>query len=374
MSNTPRVELRNVSKQYGGIAALDQVTFHVAHKEYVCILGPSGCGKSTLIKCIAGIIRPDTGEILIDDQPLERVSIEDRNIGYVFQEIALFPHMSARENVSYGPTVRNASAEQTTVVTNEMLDLINMRERGGSYPRELSGGAQQKVAVARAIATGSQLFLLDEPLGALDALVRAEMRYELKKLANDLGLTIIHVTHDQEEALSIADRVVLMKSGRIVEVGKPSEIYLSPKSLFAENFVGESNLLEGSVLETDGVWCTVGIDAIKIRVFGTNKTVGQRVIVAIRPEFVPLAAASASTGNETTGNIAEVTFLGSLIRYQIQLNESRIKIAAHSPSSNENTVQFHLGDRVKVPLNHCGEHMLLFNYPKEGLEKEIALE
>ena len=185
--------------------------------------------------------------------------------------------MSVRDNLSYGLAVRHAQSSEIITVTNEMLDLINMRDRSKSYPRELSGGAQQKVAVGRAIATGSHLFLLDEPLGALDAIVRAELRYELRKLASDLGLTVIHVTHDQEEALSIADRVVIMKSGRIVEVGKPSEIYLSPKNLFTENFVGETNLLEGKVLETHSSQCTVDIKGHKLRVSGFGKKVDQRV-------------------------------------------------------------------------------------------------
>ncbi|MFI5449804.1 MAG: ABC transporter ATP-binding protein, partial [Candidatus Bathyarchaeia archaeon] len=200
----PELDLVGVSKSYGNIQALTDISLHVENKEYVCILGPSGCGKSTLIRCIAGINKPDSGKILIDGESVEQIPIEDRRIGYVFQDIALFPHMSVRDNISYGLAVRHAESTEITTVTNEMLDLINMRDRSKAYPRELSGGAQQKLAVARAIATGSHLFLLDEPLGALDTIVRAELRYELRKLASDLGLTVIHVTHDQEEALSIA--------------------------------------------------------------------------------------------------------------------------------------------------------------------------
>ena len=168
----PKLDLVGVSKNYGDIHALVDVSLHVEDKEYVCVLGPSGCGKSTLIRCIAGIDRPDSGKIFIDDEPVEQTQIEDRHIGYVFQDIALFPHMSVRDNLSYGLAVRHTSPTERTTVTNEMLDLINMRDRSRSYPMELSGGAQQKVAVGRAIATGSHLFLLDEPLGALDAIVR----------------------------------------------------------------------------------------------------------------------------------------------------------------------------------------------------------
>lgn len=364
----PKLDLVGVSKIYGDIQALVDISLHVEDKEYVCILGPSGCGKSTLIRCIAGIHQPDSGQILIDGESVEKTPIEDRRIGYVFQDIALFPHMSVRDNLSYGLAVRHAQSTEITTITNEMLDLINMRDRSKSYPRELSGGAQQKVAVGRAIATGSHLFLLDEPLGALDAIVRAELRYELRKLASDLGLTVIHVTHDQEEALSIADRVVVMKSGRIVEVGKPSEIYLSPKNLFTANFVGETNLLEGKVLKTDSSHCTVEIRGHRVRVPGFGKKVNQRVVVSIRPEFVPLTT---PTEMGWEGWIKQVTFLGNLNRYVVEV-EGAIEIVAEV-STSEYSTGFRVGENVSVLLED-GVHMLLFDYPAEGLEEEISLE
>jgi ABC-type Fe3+/spermidine/putrescine transport system ATPase subunit len=364
----PKVDLTGVSKTYGDIQALSDASLHVDDKEYLCIIGPSGCGKSTLIRCIAGIHAPDAGQILIDGKSVEQTPIEDRRVGYVFQDIALFPHMSVRGNLSYGLAVRHAQSNEITTVTNEMLDLISMRSRSKSFPRELSGGAQQKVAVGRAIATGSHLFLLDEPLGALDALVRAELRYELRKLASDLGLTVIHVTHDQEEALSIADRVVIMKSGRIVEVGKPSEIYLSPKNLFTENFVGETNLLEGIVVETHNSECTVDIKGHKLRVLGFEKNVDQTVVVSIRPEFVPLTT---PTARGWEGQVKQVTFLGGLNRYVVEV-EGGIEIVAEE-STAEYSTGFRIGEKVSV-LVEDNAHMLLFDYPPEGLEKEVSLE
>jgi putative spermidine/putrescine transport system ATP-binding protein len=367
----PKLSLINVSKHYGEIAALDNVTLQVEDREYVCILGPSGCGKSTLIKCVAGIIQQDQGQILIDDKPVHGVSIEDRKIGYVFQDIALFPHMSVKDNISYGLAVRRAPEARIATVANEMLDVINMRDRSKSFPRELSGGAQQKVAVGRAIATGSHLFLLDEPLGALDALVRAELRYDLKHLASDLGLTVIHVTHDQEEALSIADRVVVMKLGRIVEVGKPSEIYLSPRSLFTENFVGETNLLEGKVVDITGSSCIVELGSHKVRVGDANRRVGQRVVVSVRPEFITLTPRRPESGTEWEGQIKQATFLGSINRWVVAV-EGEPDLTIHVPSRSE-TGEFRVGDKVNVSLGQ-GEHILLFDYPEDGLEKEIALE
>ena len=366
----PRLDITDVSKRYGNIVALENVSLQVEDKEYVCVIGPSGCGKSTLIKCVAGIIQPDRGEILIDGQPVNQTSIEDRRIGYVFQDIALFPHMTVRDNLAYGLAVRNAGSDHIASVTNEMLDLIRMRESSKSLPIELSGGAQQKVAVARAIATGSYLFLLDEPLGALDALVRAELRYELKRLASDLGLTVIHVTHDQEEALSIADRVVVMKRGRIVEAGKPAEVYFSPKGLFTENFVGEANLLEGKIIEADIASCVVEVEGRKLKVAGDRRKQGERVIVSVRPEFIPLARPSTSQKNEWRGRVNRVTFLGSITRYEVEIEEG-VEIVAHLPATSEQ--EFHVGESVEVLMAE-GKHMLLFDYPAEGLEKEIALE
>lgn len=367
----PKLDIVGVSKFYGSIKAVDNATFHVDDKEYICIIGPSGCGKSTLIKCIAGIINPDNGEILINGERVKQLPIEDRKIGYVFQDIALFPHMTVRDNLAYGLTVRGARTDHIATVTNEMLDLVSMRERSKSFPTELSGGAQQKVAVARAIATGSYLFLLDEPLGALDALVRAELRYELKQLAKDLGLTIIHVTHDQEEALSIADRVIIMKKGRIVEIGTPAEVYLSPKTLFTENFVGETNLLEGKVLEVAGGLCTVEIGARTIRALGPGREPNERVLLSIRPEFVALKNVSGNRGEKWRAKIKQVTFLGSLTRYLVETEEG-IELVAQATTTSEHDRGFHVEDRVDLMLE--GKHMLIFDYPREGLEKEIALE
>jgi ABC-type Fe3+/spermidine/putrescine transport system ATPase subunit len=255
-------------------------------------------------------------------------------------------------------------------VTNEMLDLIKMRERSKSFPLELSGGAQQKVAVARAIATGSFLFLLDEPLGALDALVRSELRYELKRLATDLGLTVMHVTHDQEEALSIADRLVVMRAGRIMETGKPAEVYFSPESLFAENFVGETNLLEGKVVEADDISCVVDLHGRKVKVFGRGRRQGEKVVVAVRPEFIQLTQYPESRVNDWRGRVEQATFLGSTTRYEIDI-EDGLKVVAQVPATSKQ--EFHVGESVDVVMEQ-GKHMLLFDYPRKGLEKEVALE
>jgi putative spermidine/putrescine transport system ATP-binding protein len=363
----PKLDLIEVSKNFGNIQALADISLHVDDKEYVCIIGPSGCGKSTLIRCVAGIEQPSSGEILIDGQSVTKAPIEDRQIGYVFQDIALFPHLTVQDNLTYGLAVRRKPSEEIKAVSHEMLDLINMRDRSKSYPNELSGGAQQKVAVGRAIATGAHLFLLDEPLGALDAIVRAELRYELRKLASDLGLTVIHVTHDQEEALSIADRIVIMKSGRIVEVGKPSEIYQSPRTLFTANFVGEANLLEGRILRIDDTGCTVDIGGDEFSAPAFGKAVGQRVVVFIRPEFVQL---STQTEYGWRGRVKQVTFLGCLNRYVIE-TDNGIDIIAEV-STGEYSMGLGVGESVSLSFDDT--NITVFDYPQEGVEKEIALE
>ena len=361
----PSLEVLSMSMIYGNIEALDDVTLRIEDKEYVCVIGPSGCGKSTLIKCIAGILQPTKGKVLIDGRSMEGIAIEDRGVGYVFQDIALFPHLTVRQNLSYGLTVRNALPTTITNVTNEMLDLVGMRERPHSYPRELSGGAQQKVAVGRAIATGSRLFLLDEPLGALDALVRAELRYELRKLAQDLGLTVIHVTHDQEEALSIADRVIIMKRGRIVEIGKPTDIYHSPRQLFTENFVGETNLLEGTIVNVHEPACSVKVGEHLFEVQDKGMHPGQRVVVAIRPEFVGVSESSQGWSSR----IKEIRFLGGITRYVVE-DRDGLELIAQKTSDRS---RLRVGDKAMVSVKSA-EHMLLFDYPVEGLEKEIGLE
>ena len=362
----PTLDITGVSKSYGNIHALEDVSLRVEDREYVCIIGPSGCGKSTLIRCISGIEQPTHGEIYVDGKSVKRTLIEDRQIGYVFQDIALFPHLTVRDNLAYGLVVRRTSTKETKTVTNEMLDLINLRDRSKSYPNELSGGAQQKVAVGRAIATGAHLFLLDEPLGALDAIVRAELRYELRKLASDLGLTVIHVTHDQEEALSIADRVVIMKSGRIIEVGTPAEIYHNPKTLFTANFVGEANLLEGRVASLENRLCRVDIGGHLVNLPIHDIKVSEKVVIVIRPESVVLTP---RTGKGWLGTVKQVTFLGSLNRYVIDVGGIDI---VSEVSTKEHSTGFGVGERVSLFLKEAS--MTMFQYPEEGLEKEVALE
>src|SRR5512136_1370420 len=247
----PNIRVVNLTKKFGSVTALENINLEVHDQEYFSLLGPSGCGKTTLLRLIAGLIEPDSGEIWIGDKRVDAVPPEDRDIGFVFQTFALFPHMSVWDNVLYGPKVKNFNLKEAETIGDEVLELVKLHERLDAYPSELSGGMMQRIAVARALAAGGKILLLDDPLGQLDAKVRNEIRYEIRKMAKDLNLTAIHVTHDQSEAMSISDRIAVMKKGKIVQIGTPQELYMSPNSLFVAHFIGESNLMEGIVTRTN---------------------------------------------------------------------------------------------------------------------------
>jgi len=365
----PRVRVVGISKRYGRVTALDRVSLELEDREYLSILGPSGCGKTTLIKCIAGIIQPDEGRVYVDDRDLTGVPIQERGVGYVFQEVALFPHMSVADNISYGPRVKGWSPERAERMAKEMLSMVRLEDRGGAYSRELSGGAQQEVAVVRAFASGSSLLLLDEPLGALDAKVRAKLRYELRQLVTDLGLTAMHVTHDQEEALSISDRVVVMKAGRIVEVGTPMQLYLEPKRIFTANFVGEANFLRARIVR-GGEEAILDVDGLELHCRNPFSVETERVVAAIRPEFISLEERGSSGPNVWLGRIESQVFAGSVVRYQVRLTNG-LALTVKRPLVSEEP-ELSVGEKVALFLPV--EHILIYPFPEGGLDQEIALE
>jgi putative spermidine/putrescine transport system ATP-binding protein len=288
----------------------------------------------------------------------------------MFQEIALFPHMSTSQNVGYGPRVRGRSVETSREFIGQVMEMVRLETGGEVYPAELSGGARQKTALARAIAAEPQLMLLDEPLGALDAYVRAALRYELRRLVKELGLTAIHVTHDQEEAMSISDRLVIMKAGRIVEVGTPLELYLSPKRLFTANFLGEANFLQGSAIECGSGQITATVKDWKITFPGNGFETGDRVVLAIRPEWVMLNSTADQSGQEWTGVVKEQILLGDIVRTGILLDND-VQIVAHAPNTGLEQ-RTRRGEPVRIGFS-VGS-VLSYPWPAEGLDAELALE
>jgi ABC-type Fe3+/spermidine/putrescine transport system ATPase subunit len=365
----PSLRVVNLTKRFGSISALEDVNLDIHDKEYVSIIGPSGCGKSTLIKCIAGIIDPDGGEVLVDGKPMRHVPIQRRRIGYVFQELTLFPQMRIIENVSYGPRVQGQKPQDSRALVTELLNLIKLADRSDSFPSELSGGAQQKVAVSRALASGSTLLLFDEPFGALDAKVRTELRYEIKKMTTDLGLTVFHVTHDQEEAMSISDRLVIMKKGRIVEHGSPVELYMHPKMIFTANFLGEANFLEGKVIEQQPTGAVVQTGNVHLQTSDTTRRVSEEVIIAARPEFMSIVR-GCERENCLTGRVVSIRFMGNMIRYEVETSATKIMLVEHPICFGELDIQVHDEVTLTIPPHH----VMTYSVPEMGLEKELQLE
>jgi ABC-type Fe3+/spermidine/putrescine transport system ATPase subunit len=365
----PDVRVVNLTKKFGNIVALDNITLEVHDKEYFALLGPSGCGKTTLLRLIAGLIEPDSGEIYIGDKRVDNVPPEDREIGFVFQTFALFPHMTAWENVNYGPRVKNFDLKEAGTIGHEVLELVKLHERLNAYPNELSGGMMQRIAVARALAAGAKTLLLDEPLGQLDAKVRNEIRYEMRRMAKDLNLTAIHVTHDQSEAMSISDRIAVMKKGKIVQVGTPQELYMNPNSLFVAHFIGESNFLEGSIANSNGTDLEIELrGGAKVQAVGKGLSQGERIVLAIRPEIFVVERESSKKKNILRGKVEKITFEGTFVRYVIRL-ESQDSVVVIKPSLTEKW--FDVG--ATITLSFAPEKAHVFPYPEAGLSEEISV-
>jgi len=352
----PEVNIVNVVKKFGDFTALHGVNMKVESGEYVSIVGPSGCGKTTLLRIIAGIIPPTKGEIFFDDRLMNDVPVEERGIGYVFQNIALFPHMNLWDNVSYGLKVRGKPYDETHSVTLEMLELMKLTERYRDFPHELSGGMQQKAAVARALATGTSLLLLDEPLSMLDAKVREKLRYELRKIVKDLDLTAIHVTHDQEEAIAISDRIFIMRRGEIVEYGNPIDLYLSPRKIFTSYFLGESNVLEGIVIDRKSDEVEVQIGNISLKAYGEGFQKDERVVVIFRPELARLEPGGSM-------RIVERSIEKGYYRYILKDKSQKFIVKTFEKFDIDG----------KIDLRIPKEYVRVYKYPERGLNNEIAL-
>lgn len=362
----PNVRLEGVSKFFGRVKALEDIDLEIFDGEYLCIIGPSGCGKTTLINCITGIVDPTHGKISFDGEIID-LPIEKREFAMVFQSIALFPHMTAEQNVTYGPFVADLTREQQKETGNEMLELVDLLEQKKLYPRFQSGGAQQKTALARALATKEKLLILDEPISALDYKVRVTLRYEIQRLVKKLGLTAVHITHDQEEAISIADRIIIMRAGKIVETGSPQQLYERPATLFTMNFVGESNFLEG-VIEHK-----FADDSYQFE-FRNHQTLdlkgiegyfeqGESIVMAFRPETVEISYEDET--NTLLGTVMQKRFMGGYFRYEIELlSEDLIIIDSHEM----------LNKKEKIFIEFEPEKTRLFKSPKFGLRKVLALE
>ncbi|CAM4305896.1 ABC transporter ATP-binding protein [Bordetella muralis] len=284
------LDIESVSHRYGSFLAVDEVDLSVDPGEVVALLGPSGCGKTTLLRIVAGFVKQTQGRIRVDGRSIDDLQPNRRDIGIVFQNYALFPHMTVAQNVAYGLDARGRSRVDTARRVQECLEAVQLPHLAQRYPRQLSGGQQQRVALARAIATEPHILLLDEPFSALDKNLRLDMQIEIKRLQRQLGLTAILVTHDQEEAMSVADRIAIMNRGRVEQLGTPVDIYDRPETLFVNSFIGSTNLLEGRVSSTEGAGLCIALDAGASIVvpYAKELSAGQRVMVSLRPEHLDL--------------------------------------------------------------------------------------
>lgn len=311
------LEIRDVTKMFGDFTALRDISLDINEGELICFLGPSGCGKTTLLRAIAGLDFQTSGRIYQRGRDISDAPPADRDFGIVFQSYALFPNLTVARNVAYGLTNRRMGRKAVDARVNELLEMVGLSGSGPKYPAALSGGQQQRVALARALAVSPGMLLLDEPLSALDAKVRERLRHEIKHLQRQLGITTIMVTHDQEEALSMADRIVVMNHGVIEQIGTPTDIYRSPRSLFVADFIGSMNQLQGTSAGPESI--KLGKLTLTSQKHGILK--GTSGVVAIRPEdVVPHARAAngSAPANSFDGKVGEMEFLGSFWRARIE--------------------------------------------------------
>jgi iron(III) transport system ATP-binding protein len=302
--------LEGVSKRFDRFVAVHDVSLEIALGEFVCFLGPSGCGKTTLLRAIAGLDRQTSGRIIQDGRDISDLSPRERDFGIVFQSYALFPNLTVARNIAYGLESRGLTREQVRRRVDELLDLVGLRAHAHKYPAQLSGGQQQRVALARALAPSPGLLLLDEPLSALDAKVRLHLRHELRDLQRRLGVTTIMVTHDQEEALSLADRIVVMNAGRVEQIGDPLTVYQRPATPFVADFVGTMNFLSAEVLASG----LLRVGSLELRAEDHRFAAGQRVLLAFRPEDLVFRGVRADTVNSFDVEIVRADFLGPFVR------------------------------------------------------------
>jgi putative spermidine/putrescine transport system ATP-binding protein len=319
------LSLEGVRKEFGDFVAVDTFNLEVAPGEFISFLGPSGCGKTTTLRMVAGFEEPTSGMIRLAGKDVTFVKPTQRNIGMVFQSYALFPNMTVGKNVGFGLKVRGRPKSEIESRVKEMLELIQMGHLADRYPYQLSGGQQQRVALARALAIHPQLLLLDEPLSALDAKIRVALRSEIRRIQQQLGITTIYVTHDQEEALSISDRIVVMHDGKVEQVGTPFEIYNFPQTQFVANFVGTLNTAVAEIVNpAQGFLSMDGVQLVSAeKMDGLQR--GDKVRIAIRPERFSFAS-DGKKANVVDCRIENITFLGSVVRIQVRIGETKFNM------------------------------------------------
>ena len=316
------IKLEHVSKRFGTFTAVHEADFGIRSGEFFSVLGPSGCGKTTILKMIAGFEQPTSGRVMLDGKDVSDVPPYRRNVNTVFQQYALFPHMTVADNVAFGPRSKKKSESEVKTAVKEMLDVVRLGDFAERKPSQLSGGQQQRVALARALVNLPSALLLDEPLAALDLKLREAMQIELKRIQREVEISFIFVTHDQHEALTMSDRIAVMSAGRVEQIGTPEEIYRKPASLFVAGFIGSANLLPGTLQSSSGNEHVVALTAgatVRVPASGTTFAQGAKVSVMLRPEVLNPGAPSSSDGRSLTGTLTDKVYEGATERLVVAL-------------------------------------------------------
>lgn len=351
------IRLENISKSYDGQMVLDDLQLNINENEFVTLLGPSGCGKTTTLRIIGGFANPDTGKVIFDGQDITKVPPNKRHLNTVFQKYALFTHMTIAENIAFGLKIKKKTKSYIDDKIKYALKLVNLEGYENRMPDSLSGGQQQRIAIARAIVNEPKVLLLDEPLGALDLKLRQEMQYELIRMKNELGITFIYVTHDQEEALTMSDKIVVMNQGYIQQIGSPEAIYNEPENAFVADFIGDSNIIAATMIEDKLVDILGARFACVDTGFGTNKPVD----VVIRPEDVELIEPENGT---IKGVVTHLIFKG--VHYEMEVMANGFEWLVHS------TTLFPVGKEVGIKVDPF--NIQIMNKPESEDEEAVAIE
>ena len=347
----PALHLERIVKKYGKVKAVDDLSLEVRDGELLTLLGPSGCGKTTVLRCVSGFVRPDSGEIYLGDRKITEIPPQKRGIGLVFQNYALWPHMTVFENLAFGLQIKKLYKNEISQKVGRALALVQLEGFGGRYPRQLSGGQQQRVALARALVLEPEILLLDEPLSNLDALLREQMRFEIAQIHKHAGITTIYVTHDQTEAMVISDRIAVLEKGRTMQLGTPLEIYSKPANKFVAGFMGTTNFIHGKVTSVDNEYAVVTTDdGVTLTGRGRELKKGDEVDVAIRPESIKfLSPAEAKTTphepNLYEAEVVRASYVGELIDYQLKIKNHLIR------AKGEVRTPHGAGERIVIKLD-----------------------
>jgi len=352
---TTAIDIRGVTKVYNpdsnqAFKALDNVSVTIADNEFFTLLGPSGCGKTTLLRLIAGFEQVTGGEIMLFDDEIENLEPNERPVNTVFQHYALFPHMTVAENVAFGLERLRKPRPEIEATVERVLTLVKMKELGDRRPGQLSGGQQQRVALARALAPSPKVLLLDEPLSALDLKLRQAMREELKQLQKETGITFVFVTHDQEEALAMSDRIAVMSNGEVQQIGGPTDIYEHPVNRFVADFIGDTNFLDGEIvsLNDDLVTCRIGTESMFDAENSGGHKVGDRVTLFLRPEKITLSAPNDANGEDSRpGKVANIVYLGNQAAYTVDMGDG-VELTAQARPREDGNLPFTIDDPLAV--------------------------